>query len=59
MINSLNENMRKRQDISEFPISGATLWRWVREGKLKSYKVGEKTTVFKRSELEALFNCEK
>lgn len=36
-----------------FPVSPATIWRWVREGKMpKPFKLGEGITVWERSEIE-------
>ncbi len=51
-----NEFLRASQVAKEFPISKPTLWRWVNEGKISKVKVSEMVTVFKRSELESLFN---
>lgn len=35
-------------------VSGATVWRMVRAGKLKTYKLTERTTTFNVGELRAL-----
>lgn len=35
-------------------VSGATVWRMVRDGKLKTYKLTERTTTFNVGELRAL-----
>ena len=37
-------------------ISGATVWRMVKAGKLKAYKLTERTTTFNVGELRALLN---
>lgn len=56
MQNTKNEHLRASQVAKEFPLSKASLWRWVKEGRLSSTKVSTGVTVFKRCELEALFN---
>jgi len=53
-----NEFLRASQVSREYPLSQATLWRWVKEGKLSATKVSSGVTCFKRSELESLFNGE-
>jgi len=53
-----NEFLRASQVAKEYPLSTASLWRWVKEGKLSATKVSTGVTVFKRSELESLFNGE-
>lgn len=42
-----------------FGVSGATVWRMVKAGKLKTYKLTERTTTFNMGELRALLNAEK
>lgn len=38
----------------KLPVSPATIWRWVREGKFpKPFKLGESVTVWDASEVEA------
>lgn len=40
-------------------ISNATIWRMVKQGKLKTYKLTERTTTFNMGEIRALLNAEK
>lgn len=40
-------------------VSGATVWRMVKAGKLKSYKLTERTTTFNMGEVRALLNSQK
>jgi predicted DNA-binding transcriptional regulator AlpA len=40
-------------------ISSATVWRMVKAGKLKTYKLTERTTTFNMGEIRALLNAEK
>jgi len=38
----------------KLPVSPATIWRWVRDGKFpKPFKLGESVTVWNASEIEA------
>ena len=59
MNNSLNENMRIKQVVETYPISKATIWWFVKQGKVNAYKITDGVTIFKRSELEAFFNGSK
>ena len=40
-------------------ISNATAWRMVKSGKIKTYKITERTTTFNMGEIRALLNAEK
>ncbi len=40
-------------------ISGATVWRMVKAGKLRTYKFTERTTTFNMGEVRALLNSQK
>jgi predicted DNA-binding transcriptional regulator AlpA len=40
-------------------ISSATVWRMVKKGKLKTYKITERTTTFNMGEIRTLLNAEK
>lgn len=42
-----------------FGVSGATVWRMVKAGKLKTYKLTERTTTFNMGEIRTLLNAEK
>jgi len=39
-------------------VSGATVWRMVKAGKLKTYKLTERTTTFNMGEIRALLNSQ-
>lgn len=56
MTQSQNENMRIKQVVETYPVSKATVWRFVKQGKFNAYKISDGVTVFKRSELETFFN---
>ena len=40
-------------------VSSATVWRLVKKGKLKTYKLTERTTTFNMGEIRALLNANK
>ena len=40
-------------------VSSATVWRMVKAGKLKTYKLTERTTTFNMGEIRTLLNAEK
>lgn len=40
-------------------ISSATIWRMVKAGKLKTYKLTERTTTFNMGEIRELLNAQK
>ena len=40
-------------------ISGATVWRMVKAGKLRTYKLTERTTTFNMGEIRELLNSQK
>lgn len=56
MTQSQNENMRIKQVVETYPVSKASVWRYVRDGKFNAYKITDGVTIFKRSELETFFN---
>lgn len=40
-------------------VSSATVWRMVKAGKLKTYKLTERTTTFNMGEVRTLLNSQK
>jgi len=38
---------------SELGVAGVTVWRWVRDGKLKAHRIG-RTVLIEKSEIERL-----
>lgn len=50
------ENMRV-QAVAEYLSCGvSTVWLWVKQRKIKAYRLSERVTIFKRSELDAFIN---
>lgn len=54
--NTVAENMRATQASQFLACGKSTLWLWVKQGKIKSHKISERVTIFKRKELEAFIN---
>ena len=51
------ENMRAK-DVAIFMGCGlSTVWLWVKQGKIKAYRISDRITIFKRSELEAFIDA--
>ena len=51
------ENMRAKVAANHLACGVSTLWLWVRQGKIKAYKISDRVTIFKRSELNAFINA--
>lgn len=51
------EYLRVSQAIRYIPVGKSTIWLWARQGKITAYKVSDRITVFKRSELDAMINA--
>lgn len=51
------ENMRAKDAHKYLGIGLSTLWAFVAQKKLKSYKISDRVTIFKRSELDAFINA--
>ena len=54
--NTLPQKMRAKHVAKEFSIGLSTIWRYVKEGKLKVTKITDGVTVFDRQEVEAFFS---
>lgn len=48
------ENMRAKEAARFLACGVSTIWLWVKQGKIKAYKLSDRVTIFKRSELETL-----
>lgn len=56
MQNNLPQKMRAKQVAKEFSIGVSTLWKYVKDGRIKAYKITDGVTVFDRDEVIAFFN---
>jgi len=68
-VQNYNNECRKTQEENEFPANmraaqaskylacgKSTLWLWVKQGKIKAYKLSDKVTIFKKKELDAFID---
>lgn len=53
---ALPQKMRAKQVAKEFSIGCSTLWRYVKDGRIKVTKVTAGVSVFDRDEIIAFFN---
>lgn len=56
MQNNLPQKMRAKQVAKEFSIGVSTLWKYVKDGRIKVTRVTAGVTVFDREEILAFFN---
>jgi excisionase family DNA binding protein len=55
--NAVAENMRAKEASKYLACGVSTLWLWVQQKKIKAYKLSDRVTIFKRSELDAFVNA--
>jgi predicted site-specific integrase-resolvase len=55
MQNNLPQKMRAKQVAKEFSIGVSTLWKYVKDGKIKAYRVTDGVTVFDKEEIIIFF----
>ena len=51
------ENMRAKDAAKYLACGISTPWLWNKQGKVKVYKLSDRVTIFKRSELETFINA--
>jgi excisionase family DNA binding protein len=51
------QNMRAKQASAYLACGLSTLWLWVSQKKIKAYKLSDRVTIFKRSELDEFINA--
>jgi len=51
------ENMRAKEAHKYLGIGLSTLWSFVAQKKVKAYKISDRVTIFKKSELDAFINA--
>ena len=54
--NATVENMRAKEASQYLACGLSTLWLWVKQNKIKAYKLSDRVTIFKKEELDALIN---
>lgn len=50
--------IRLQQLLELIPVSASTVWRWVRNGRIRAFKLGPRITVFSREEVMDVFFSE-
>jgi len=50
------ENMRAKEAHKYLGVGLSTLWLYVAQGKIRAYKLSDRVTVFKTSELDEFIN---
>ena len=51
------ENMRAKEAHQFLGIGLSTLWLFVKQNRIKAYKLSDRVTIFKKSELDAFINA--
>ena len=52
------ENMRAKEASKYIGVGLSTIWLYAKQGKITAYKISDRVTIFKRSELDAFVNGE-
>ncbi len=50
------QHMRAKDAHKYIGVGLSTLWLYVKQGKIKAYKISDRVTVFKKSELDTFIN---
>lgn len=50
-------NLRVKGAAEYLNVGVSTIWLYVKQGKIKSYKISDRVTIFKRSELDAFIDA--
>jgi excisionase family DNA binding protein len=51
-----SENMRAKDASRYLGVAKSTIWNYVKQGRIKAYRISEQVTIFKKSELDMLIN---
>jgi len=54
--NAIAEHLRAREAARYLSCGVSTLWLWKKQSKIKAYKLSERVTIFKKSELDDFIN---
>ena len=57
MSNEVKQNLRAKEAHKYLGVGLSTLWLYVKQGKLKAYKISDRVTIFKKEELDAFINA--
>lgn len=50
----IRQNMRAKEAHKYLGVALSTLWLYVKQGKIRAYKLSDRVTIFKKDELDAL-----
>ena len=50
------QHLRAKDAHKYLGVGLSTLWLYVKQGKIKAYKLSDRVTIFKKEELDALIN---
>jgi len=53
----LSQNMRAKSAHKYIGVGLSTLWLYVKQRKIKAYKLSDRVTIFKKEELDAFINA--
>jgi len=51
------QNMRAKEAHKYLGVGLSTLWYYVKQGKIKAYRLSDRVTIFKKSDLDAFINA--
>ena len=57
MDSDIQNNMRAKEAHKYLGVGLSTLWLFVKQEKIKAYKLSDRVTIFKRSELDAFIDA--
>lgn len=55
-MNNINQNLRPKDAANYLAIGLSTLWLYIKQGKLKAYKLSPQVTIIKREDLDNFIN---
>jgi len=50
------QNFRAKEAAKYLGVGLSTIWHYVKQGKIKAYKLSERVTIFKKEDLDAFIN---
>lgn len=51
------ENMRAKEASKYLGVGLSTIWLYVKQGKIRAFKISDRVTIFKKEELDAFINA--
>ena len=50
------QNFRAKEAAKYLGVGLSTIWHYVKQGKIKAYKLSDRVTIFKKEDLDAFIN---